>query len=170
MMMTTCIISGNTVTTTCLAMGVPGAPAVGAGVNMCRLDMPKDFTPIPFQHLSISETYDGDESSTGDDVGPSTAMKNRSYYHLKPSSREIIGGVRAIELVGSKCYRTIDGFQKEATFPCRPLVAHTYSSSSSEGSTNSGKRGPLERFSLMIGENILHFRIVKAPVEQRCLD
>ncbi|KAJ1351513.1 hypothetical protein KIN20_007534 [Parelaphostrongylus tenuis] len=37
-------------------------------------------------------------------------------------------------------------------------------------STNSGKRGPLERFTLMIGENILHFRIVKAPVEQSCLD
>ncbi|KAJ1361632.1 hypothetical protein KIN20_020925 [Parelaphostrongylus tenuis] len=37
-------------------------------------------------------------------------------------------------------------------------------------STNSGERGPLERFSLMIGENILYFRIVKAPVEQSCLD
>ncbi|KAJ1351516.1 hypothetical protein KIN20_007537 [Parelaphostrongylus tenuis] len=34
-------------------------------------------------------------------------------------------------------------------------------------STNSGRRGPLERFTLMIGENILHFRIVKAPVEAK---
>ncbi|KAJ1361627.1 hypothetical protein KIN20_020922 [Parelaphostrongylus tenuis] len=111
------------------------------------------------------------------DVGSPTAMKNRSYYHLKPSARQFMDGVRAVEHVGSKYYRTPHGFQKEATFPCRPLVAHTYSPSSSEGrsarlfvSTNSGKRGPLERFTLMIGENILHFRIVKAPVEQSCLD
>ncbi|KAJ1356933.1 hypothetical protein KIN20_014914 [Parelaphostrongylus tenuis] len=46
----------------------------------------------------------GDDSSTGDDVGSSTAMKNRYYYHLKPSTRHFIGGVQAIELVGSKCY------------------------------------------------------------------
>ncbi|KAJ1361634.1 hypothetical protein KIN20_020927 [Parelaphostrongylus tenuis] len=46
-----------------------------------------------------------DESSTGDDVGSPTTMKNRSYYHLKRSARHFMGGVRAIEIVGSKCYR-----------------------------------------------------------------
>ncbi|KAJ1356524.1 hypothetical protein KIN20_014255 [Parelaphostrongylus tenuis] len=58
MMRTTCVIFGNTVTTTCLGMGAPGAPGVaaGAGASMCRLDMPMDFTPIPPRHLSISET------------------------------------------------------------------------------------------------------------------
>ncbi|KAJ1356549.1 hypothetical protein KIN20_014279 [Parelaphostrongylus tenuis] len=82
---------------------------------------------------AFDDSGGGDESSTGDDVGSSTAMKNRSYYLLKPSTRQFIGGVRAIEIVGSKCYRTPRGFQKEATFPCRPLVAHTYSPSSFEG-------------------------------------
>ncbi|KAJ1361625.1 hypothetical protein KIN20_020920 [Parelaphostrongylus tenuis] len=134
---------------------------------------------------AFDDSGGGDESSTGDDVGSSTAMKNRSYYLLKPSTRQFIGGVRAIEIVGSKCYRTPRGFQKEATFPCRPLVAHTYSPSSFEGgdvpnkmssapdtqiSTISGKRGVLERFTLMIGKNIPHFKIVKAPVERNCLD
>ncbi|KAJ1362635.1 hypothetical protein KIN20_022256 [Parelaphostrongylus tenuis] len=52
--MTTCVIFGNTVTTTCLGMDAPGKPAA-AQVN-CRLDMPMDFTPIPSQHLSISGT------------------------------------------------------------------------------------------------------------------
>ncbi|KAJ1358059.1 hypothetical protein KIN20_016365 [Parelaphostrongylus tenuis] len=38
-------------------MGAPGAPGVGAaGENMCRRDMPMDFTPIPPQHLSVSGT------------------------------------------------------------------------------------------------------------------
>ncbi|KAJ1362636.1 hypothetical protein KIN20_022257 [Parelaphostrongylus tenuis] len=46
-----------------------------------------------------------DESSTGDDEGSSTVMKNRSYYHLKPSAHQFMGGVWTIELVGSKCYR-----------------------------------------------------------------
>ncbi|KAJ1356522.1 hypothetical protein KIN20_014253 [Parelaphostrongylus tenuis] len=72
---------------------------------------------------AIDESKGGDESSTGDDEGSKTVMKNRSYYHLKPSARQFIGGVRTIELVRSKCYRTPHGFQKEATFPCRPLVA-----------------------------------------------
>ncbi|KAJ1358058.1 hypothetical protein KIN20_016364 [Parelaphostrongylus tenuis] len=74
---------------------------------------------------AFDDSGGGDESSTGDDVGSSTAMKNRSYYHLKPSTRQFMGDVRRIELVGSNCYRTPHGFQKEATFPCRPLVAHT---------------------------------------------
>ncbi|KAJ1356537.1 hypothetical protein KIN20_014268 [Parelaphostrongylus tenuis] len=52
--MTTCVISGNTVTTICLGMGAPGVPA-RAQVN-CALDMPMDFTPIPPQHLSILRT------------------------------------------------------------------------------------------------------------------
>ncbi|KAJ1351322.1 hypothetical protein KIN20_007308 [Parelaphostrongylus tenuis] len=57
MMRTTCVIFGNTVTTLCLGMGAPGAPAAagGASPNMCRLNMAVDFTPIPLQHLSISE-------------------------------------------------------------------------------------------------------------------
>ncbi|KAJ1356270.1 hypothetical protein KIN20_013950 [Parelaphostrongylus tenuis] len=55
-MRTTCVIFGNTVTTTCLGMGAPGVPGVGAGANMCMLNMPMDFTPIPPQHLSISGT------------------------------------------------------------------------------------------------------------------
>ncbi|KAJ1369476.1 hypothetical protein KIN20_030949 [Parelaphostrongylus tenuis] len=97
----------------------------------------------------------GDESFTGDDVGSSTSMKNRSYYHLKPSARQFMSGVRAIELVGSKCG---DVPNKMSSVP------------DTQDSTNSGKRGPLERFTLMIGENILHFRTVKAPVEQSCLD
>ncbi|KAJ1369300.1 hypothetical protein KIN20_030722 [Parelaphostrongylus tenuis] len=52
--MTTCVIFGNTVTTTCVGNAAPGVPA-GAEVN-CRLNMPMDFTPIPPQHLSISGT------------------------------------------------------------------------------------------------------------------
>ncbi|KAJ1362639.1 hypothetical protein KIN20_022261 [Parelaphostrongylus tenuis] len=159
MMKTTCVIFGNTVTTTCLAMGVPGA--VG---NNCMLNMPMHFTPIPPQHLSISgtlttsnlimanwnremwqsvvnrvlretdlreesssslqsfddassvlynnetpEAFDdsrgGDESTTSDDEGSVTVMKKRSSYHLKPSAHQFMGGVRTIELVGSKCYR-----------------------------------------------------------------
>ncbi|KAJ1369115.1 hypothetical protein KIN20_030512 [Parelaphostrongylus tenuis] len=50
MMRTTCVIFGNTVTTTCVSMMPPG------GVDMCRLDMPMDFTPISSQHFSISGT------------------------------------------------------------------------------------------------------------------
>ncbi|KAJ1356271.1 hypothetical protein KIN20_013951 [Parelaphostrongylus tenuis] len=49
---------------------------------------------------AFDDSGGGDESSTGDDEGSSTAMKNRSYYHLKPSARQFTGGVRAIELVG----------------------------------------------------------------------
>ncbi|KAJ1346976.1 hypothetical protein KIN20_001912 [Parelaphostrongylus tenuis] len=59
MMRTTCVIFGNTVTTTCLGMGAPGVPAArpgGAGANMCVLNMPIHFTPIPQQHLLILET------------------------------------------------------------------------------------------------------------------
>ncbi|KAJ1362637.1 hypothetical protein KIN20_022258 [Parelaphostrongylus tenuis] len=57
MMRTTCVIFGNTVTTTCLGMGAPGAPARGAqGEAECMLDMPMHFKPIPSQHLSISGT------------------------------------------------------------------------------------------------------------------
>ncbi|KAJ1371552.1 hypothetical protein KIN20_033519, partial [Parelaphostrongylus tenuis] len=127
---------------------------------------------------AFDDSGSGDESSTGDDAGSPTAMTDRSYCHLRPSARQFIGGVRPVELVGSECYRMPHGFQKEATSPCRPFVAHTYSPSSFEGvdvrnkmssapntqvSTNSGKRGPLEGFTLMIGENILRFRIVKAP-------
>ncbi|KAJ1351137.1 hypothetical protein KIN20_007090 [Parelaphostrongylus tenuis] len=48
MMRSTCVIFGNTVTTTC-----PPAPAQGM---MCMLNMPMDFMPIPPQHLSISGT------------------------------------------------------------------------------------------------------------------
>ncbi|KAJ1356553.1 hypothetical protein KIN20_014283 [Parelaphostrongylus tenuis] len=54
---------------------------------------------------AFDDSGGGDESSTGDDVGSSTAMKDRSYYHLKPSARQFMGGVRTIEFVGSKCYR-----------------------------------------------------------------
>ncbi|KAJ1356571.1 hypothetical protein KIN20_014301 [Parelaphostrongylus tenuis] len=54
MMRTTCVIFGNTVTTTCLGMGVAGLP-VGAQ-DMCMLGMSMHFTPIPPQHLSISGT------------------------------------------------------------------------------------------------------------------
>ncbi|KAJ1356533.1 hypothetical protein KIN20_014264 [Parelaphostrongylus tenuis] len=54
MKVTTCVIFGNTVTTTCLGDGAPGlAPGVG---NMCMLNMATHFTPIPPQHLSISGT------------------------------------------------------------------------------------------------------------------
>ncbi|KAJ1355255.1 hypothetical protein KIN20_012587 [Parelaphostrongylus tenuis] len=53
---------------------------------------------------AFDDSGGGDESSTGDDVGSSTAMKNRSYYHLKPSARQFMGGVRTVEHVGSKCY------------------------------------------------------------------
>ncbi|KAJ1350253.1 hypothetical protein KIN20_005995 [Parelaphostrongylus tenuis] len=59
MMMTTCVIFGNTVTTTCLGMGAPGIAAAAAaqgGADMCRLGMVVDFTPISPQHLSISGT------------------------------------------------------------------------------------------------------------------
>ncbi|KAJ1358051.1 hypothetical protein KIN20_016357 [Parelaphostrongylus tenuis] len=49
---TTCVIFGNTVTTTCLGMDAPGAPAGGH----CELNMPMHFTPIPPGHLSISGT------------------------------------------------------------------------------------------------------------------
>ncbi|KAJ1351336.1 hypothetical protein KIN20_007322 [Parelaphostrongylus tenuis] len=55
-MKTTCVIFGNTVTTTCLGRGAPGVPAAGAGANMCMLSMPMYFTPIPPQHLSVAET------------------------------------------------------------------------------------------------------------------
>ncbi|KAJ1356554.1 hypothetical protein KIN20_014284 [Parelaphostrongylus tenuis] len=54
-MRTTCVIFGNTVTSTCLGMGAPGI-AAGATLNMCMLNKPVDFTPIPPQHLSISGT------------------------------------------------------------------------------------------------------------------
>ncbi|KAJ1356568.1 hypothetical protein KIN20_014298 [Parelaphostrongylus tenuis] len=54
MMMTTCIIFGNTVTTTCLGMGAPGVPPRAR--RMCMLNMPMHFTPIPPQHLSILGT------------------------------------------------------------------------------------------------------------------
>ncbi|KAJ1356542.1 hypothetical protein KIN20_014272 [Parelaphostrongylus tenuis] len=55
---TTCVIFGNTVTTTCLGEGAPGIPAAAApgGANMCVLDMAVHFTPIPQQHLLISGT------------------------------------------------------------------------------------------------------------------
>ncbi|KAJ1369506.1 hypothetical protein KIN20_030984 [Parelaphostrongylus tenuis] len=56
MMITICVIYGNTVTTTCLGMGAPGAPPGGGARDMCMLNMPMDFTPIPPQHLSISGT------------------------------------------------------------------------------------------------------------------
>ncbi|KAJ1356582.1 hypothetical protein KIN20_014313 [Parelaphostrongylus tenuis] len=53
-MRTTCVIFGNTVTTTCLGRGAPGL-AQGAA-EMCRLNMPMEFTSIPPQHLSVSGT------------------------------------------------------------------------------------------------------------------
>ncbi|KAJ1356570.1 hypothetical protein KIN20_014300 [Parelaphostrongylus tenuis] len=62
---------------------------------------------------AIDESEGGDESSTGDDVGSSTAMKNRSYYHLKPSARQFMGGVRTIELVASKCYISDSAFDAQ---------------------------------------------------------
>ncbi|KAJ1346005.1 hypothetical protein KIN20_000669 [Parelaphostrongylus tenuis] len=67
-----------------------------------------DASSVLYDSETPEAFYDsggGDESSTGDDVGSSTAMKNRSYYHLKPSARQFMGGVRPIELVGSKCYK-----------------------------------------------------------------
>ncbi|KAJ1349283.1 hypothetical protein KIN20_004772 [Parelaphostrongylus tenuis] len=51
MMLTTCVIFGNTVTTTCLGMG-----AAGAQGGDCAFDMAMLFTPIPQQHLLISGT------------------------------------------------------------------------------------------------------------------
>ncbi|KAJ1356578.1 hypothetical protein KIN20_014309 [Parelaphostrongylus tenuis] len=53
MMRTTCVIFGNTVTTTCHGMGAPGA---GGNDRTCTLGMAVDFTPIPPQPLSISGT------------------------------------------------------------------------------------------------------------------
>ncbi|KAJ1346980.1 hypothetical protein KIN20_001914 [Parelaphostrongylus tenuis] len=56
MMMTTCVIFANTVTTTCLGMGAPGlAPGVKPQ-DPCMINMPVHFTPIHPQHLSISGT------------------------------------------------------------------------------------------------------------------
>ncbi|KAL6735216.1 hypothetical protein Aduo_005678 [Ancylostoma duodenale] len=86
-----------------------------------------------------------------------------------------VDGMRGIELVDSKCYRTPHGFQKEATFPCEPLFDDTScaeggnsdaaSTTSAPGCLQSAtvprRKGPLERFTLMIGENILQFKIVK---------
>ncbi|KAJ1356583.1 hypothetical protein KIN20_014314 [Parelaphostrongylus tenuis] len=57
---------------------------------------------------AFDDSGGGEESSTGDDVGSSATMKNRSYYHLKASARQFMGGVRAVELVGSKCYRATE--------------------------------------------------------------
>ncbi|KHJ87714.1 hypothetical protein OESDEN_12507 [Oesophagostomum dentatum] len=91
------------------------------------------------------------------------------------SSWQFIDGMRGVELVDSKCYRTPHGFQKEATFPCQPFFSNASSldsgeSESSSHSSSTGltqdaafpRKGPLERFTLMIGENILHFKIVTA--------
>ncbi|KAJ1356565.1 hypothetical protein KIN20_014295 [Parelaphostrongylus tenuis] len=55
--MTTCVIFGNTVTTTCLGMRAPGlAQAANAAMCMLNTAMDMDFTPIPPQHLSVSGT------------------------------------------------------------------------------------------------------------------
>ncbi|ETN80534.1 zinc finger, C2H2 type [Necator americanus] len=99
-----------------------------------------------------------------------------------------IDGMRGIELVDSKCYRTPHGFQKEATFPCESLfdfIPTTNNEDSGSGSLSTAvgtqlgfvfrrnmkmavqdtvfarRSGPLERFTLMIGENILQFKVVK---------
>ncbi|VDP59671.1 unnamed protein product [Heligmosomoides polygyrus] len=45
---------------------------------------------------------------------------------------QFINGMRAIEMVESKCYRTPHGFQKEATFPCQPLFEDSPNSSLSD--------------------------------------
>ncbi|KAK6050641.1 hypothetical protein COOONC_11852 [Cooperia oncophora] len=39
-----------------------------------------------------------------------------------------------------------------------------------QGFSGTSRRGPLEKFTLMIGENILHFKIVKTPTEQNYPD
>ncbi|KAJ1356576.1 hypothetical protein KIN20_014306 [Parelaphostrongylus tenuis] len=54
MMRTTCIIFGNTVTTTCLGMGAPGL-APGATQDMCMLNKPEDFTPFPLSTYQFQE-------------------------------------------------------------------------------------------------------------------
>lgn len=77
------------------------------------------------------EAIDSGGSSTRSNVG--LAMKDQPYCYPK-LPLQFIRRMRAVELVGSKCYRTPRGFQKEATFPCQSLLAHT-SSSSSEGSS-----------------------------------
>lgn len=93
---------------------------------------------------------------------------------------QFINGMRAIEMVESKCYRTPHGFQKEATFPCQPLFEDSPNSSLSDSgilssdppqdeaqsSAGTSRREPLDRFTLMIGENILHFKIVKTRAQQ----
>ncbi|WKX97700.1 hypothetical protein Q1695_013404 [Nippostrongylus brasiliensis] len=124
--------------------------------------------------FEIFEENGGDASSVGSVV--ELTMESLPASSHEKQSWQDYDGMRAIELVESKCYRTPHGLQKEATFPCRPLVdeASTSTFQESEDPTTftsqqepqiptgaAGRRGPLDKFALMIGENILHFKIVK---------
>ncbi|VDK72517.1 unnamed protein product [Cylicostephanus goldi] len=112
-----------------------------------------------------TESGPGDEHLKLKD-SPSSADEKSQWY---------TNDVRGIELVDSRCYRTPNGFQKEATFPYESLFDPAQSNrggsealsedrvQNSQQSTFARRRGPLERFTLMIGENILHFKIVKGP-------
>ncbi|KAJ1356528.1 hypothetical protein KIN20_014259 [Parelaphostrongylus tenuis] len=53
MMMTTCVIFGNTVTTTCLGMGAPGLP--GRAQDMCMLGMPCISRQFPLSTYQFRE-------------------------------------------------------------------------------------------------------------------
>ncbi|KAJ1356569.1 hypothetical protein KIN20_014299 [Parelaphostrongylus tenuis] len=44
-------------------------------------------------------------------------MKNRSYYHHKPSLRQLVGGVRAIELTGLKSVLSMPKRTRTTTTP-----------------------------------------------------
>ncbi|KAK5974959.1 BMA-ZFP-2 isoform b [Trichostrongylus colubriformis] len=133
-------------------------------------------SPVMFSDGSfeIFDTAGAEAGSVGSVVelameeSPSTSQEKQAWPYVE--------GMRAIELVESKCYRTPHGFQKEATFPCQTLYEGPSTASSEDGNSvdilpeqeetqnlsGLDRRGPLEKFTLMIGENILHFKIIKA--------
>ncbi|KAJ1356523.1 hypothetical protein KIN20_014254 [Parelaphostrongylus tenuis] len=49
-------------------------------------------TPEALDDSGVHDVQVVTKSSTGDDVGSPTAKKDRSYYHLKPSARQFMGG------------------------------------------------------------------------------
>ncbi|XGW08524.1 hypothetical protein V3C99_011109 [Haemonchus contortus] len=148
------------------------------------VDPPNPLTsfasPVLFndEGFEIFGSTDGEAGSVGSVV--ELEMERPSPSSHGKQAWPCIEGMRAIELVESKCYRTPHGFQKEATFPCQTLYEEPSTSNfggsglvdtvpeqeEAQNFSETSRRGPLEKFTLMIGENILHFKIVKTGAEQ----
>ncbi|KAK6021037.1 hypothetical protein OSTOST_13301 [Ostertagia ostertagi] len=89
---------------------------VGPAISLTSFEGPVLFNDEGFE---IFETAGEEAGSVGSVV--ELAMEGAPSSSHGKQHWPGIEGMRAVELVESKCYRTPHGFQKEATFPCQTL-------------------------------------------------